>query len=280
MPTPPQPPRVSPMKMGSQGRPGFTPPKPGPDAQIEVEKFDPATLARPPRPPRPNSEQEFMANAEPIDTRRPLPGAVAAAVAEKKQKEAADQPMAPPEPVVDPLEKMVPDSLISKLEARFGINPESFHEVKISAMGQSLTVTIRLPSYDDYIWSMAVIERKLRNNEDASLLQTEAQRTNMMTHLVNCRSIVKMEGEWLWQVFDREADIRSVLPKWDGKSWEAIPDFVRGTMAVATYELFRKRLHADLLFDLEKAVKNVESSARSATAEGEEDVEEDPSSAA
>ena len=275
MPTPPQPPRVSPMKMGSQGRPGFTPPKPGPDAQIEVEKFDPATLARPPRPPRPNSEQEIMANAEPIDIRKPLPGAVAADI-QKRETEAKAQPAAaPPDPMGEPLDKMVPDSLIARLEARFGIQPETFYDAELSAMGQKMTVSFRTPGYDDYIWSMAVIERKLLNQEDASLLQTDAQRNNMMEHLVACRAIVRLEGAWLWEVFGREAEIRSVVPGWDGKTWDIIPDFIRGTMAMATYELFRKRLHADLLFELEKAVKNA-----TAPKKADEEPAPDPSSAA
>jgi hypothetical protein len=282
-PTPPTPPKMG-MKMGS--RPGFTPPKPAADVHVETEKFDPATLAKPPRP-RPMSEADVMANAEPINIKQPLPGAMAAAEAAKKKKEAEAEPtMLPPEPLVEPLDRLVPDTLIAKLEARFGIRPEEFHETTLEAMGHKLIVTFRAPSYDDYIWSMAVIERKLRSQEDASLLQTEAQRNNMMVHLVNCRVVVKLDGEWLWQVFDREAEIRSVVPNWDGKTWATVPDFVRGTMATTLYELFRKRLHADLLFDLEKAVKEVETARaigqgkteEGATAEGDEN--EDPSSAA
>ena len=273
---PPQPPRMG-MKMGPQARPGFKAPTPAPETQVEVEKFDPASLAPPPRVPTPRrTEEDLLANAEPIDIRRPLPGAVAAEI--QKQKKEAEPAVAPPEPMGDPLEKMAPDSLIARLEARFGIQPEKFYEAELSAMGQKLGITFRVPAYDDYIWSMAVIERKLLNQEDASLLQTDSQRNNMMEHLVYCRAIVKIDGNWLWQVFQREAEIRSVVPGWDGQTWDAIPDFVRGTMASATYELFRKRLHADLLFELEKAVKKVSEAEKAKPAA--EETPPDPSSAA
>jgi hypothetical protein len=258
MPTP-QPPRIG----FGKNRPGFTPPRPQPEAQVEVEKFDPATLVRPPvRPPM--SEKDL----EPLDLKKPIP-------TEAPPPKPAEPAVAPPEPMPDILEKMVPDSLISKLEARFGIQPEKFHEAVIEAMGQTLDVSFRIPAYDDYIWAMAVVERKLLNQEDASLLQTDAQRTNMMTHLVDCRAIVKIDGQWLWQVFNREAEIRTVVPSWDGQAWDVIPDFIRGTMATAVYELFRKRLHADLLFSLEKVVKEAEEAASS-----KEKEDEDPSSAA
>ncbi len=264
-------PQPTPPKMGPKtgyGRPGFTPPKPGPASQVEVERFDPVSL-KPPAAPRAGSEADLLANAEPIDHRAPMSSMA-------PPPKPAETPPEPPEPMKEPLETLVPDSLIAKLEARFGIHPEEFHEAVLEAKGQKLSVAFRLPVYDDYIWSMAVIERKLLNMEDASLLQTDAQRNNMMTHLVACRATVKIEGEWLWQMLGREAEIRSVVPGWDGKTWDAIPDFIRGTMATALYELFRKRLHADLLFELEKAVKDAEMTARPKA----DDAPPDPSSAA
>ena len=264
------------MKMGNQGRPGFTPPKPQPEAQVEVEKFDPAMLAPQPRPPRPPraTEEDIMANAEPINLKAPLRSAT------PPPQKPAEAPMTPPKPQEEPLEKMVPDSLIARLEAKFGIQPETFHEAVLEAMGHKLNVTFRVPSYDDYIWSMAIIERKINAQEDESLLQTTTQRNNMLQHLVDCRAIVKLEGEWLWQVFKREAEIKTILPTWDGK-WDTIPDFIRGTMAVAVYDLFRKRLNADLLFALEAVVKRIEK-PETVKADGEDEDEdtEDPSSAA
>jgi len=267
------------MKMGNQGRPGFTPPKAQPEPQVEVEKFDPATLAPPPRqrPPR-TTEEDLMANADPINTKAVFKSAA-------PPPKPAEAPMAPPEPAKEPLEILVPDSLIAKLEAKFGIKPETFHEATLDALGQKLNITFRLPSYDDYIWSMAVIENKIVKQEDASLLATDSQRNNMLQHLADCRAIVKIEGEWLWQIYKREAEIKTVVPNWDGK-WDAIPDFIRGTMASAVYDLFRKRLHADLLFALEAAVKSVEKpkdlkdKLEKPTEDDRDEATEDPSSAA
>lgn len=257
----PTPPRMGP-KVGPAARPGFTPPRPGPAPQVEVEKFDPATLAAQAQarqaPPQPapsfkSREQELMENAERIDLRnvqtKPPP----------KEEEAP--PLAPPDPPKDPLETLVSDDLISRLEAQFGVQPEKIHDAKLEARGKSITVSFRLPVYDDYIWAMAVLERKILAQEDTSLLQTEAQRNNMLMHLVACRAVQKIEGQWLWDVFKRTAEIRAVNPAWSGESMEGVPDFVQGTMANAVYDLFRKRLHADLLFDLEKVVREADAAA-------------------
>lgn len=273
----PTPPRMGP-KVSGPTRPGFTPPRPGPAQQVEVEKFDPATLAAqaqvrqaPPAPVK-SREQDLMENAERIDLRNVPTKA-------KKLDEDEPPPMAPPDPPKDLMETLVTDDLISRLEAKFGVQPEKYHDADLEARGQTVKVSFRLPVYDDYIWAMAVLERKILAQEDTSLLQTEAQRNNMLMHLVSCRVVHKIEGQWIWDIFKRAAEIKTVNPAWSGTSMEGVPDFVQGTMAMSVYELFRKRLHADLLFDLEKAVREADTAAtaQKTQEEGGEDTS-DPTS--
>ena len=246
--------------MGPIG-PSKVPPEEAQETQVETTRIDPLAfmedaVARPPgsEPSEgARSPAEMDRDLEPMNFRAaPVRGAVDREAAKRKMK-AAEQ-FLPPEEEESLLDQAVKGDLISRLEERFGMKPEKLYDVTLEAGGQDLEVSMRLPMYDDYIWAVAMIEQNAERGKDLSVLQTESQREQMLQHIASCRCVVKIEGECLWDIFDLREAILRLNPKWDGESMAQVPDVIQGIMGKNLHTLFRERLHADLLFEVNSKV--------------------------
>jgi hypothetical protein len=148
----------------------------------------------------------------------------------------------------------VPDSLLKRLEQRFSVQT-TFTRTLESARG-SLTVECRPRRFDDYLWAIDEVTRELSGPMAASL--GEAARSTLAKHASACRCVLKIDGEWIWDIFEMRQDIRAVQPSWSGESAVGLPDFYASLLARKVSDLFRHRLHPDLLFDLVNALQQEE----------------------
>jgi len=238
------------------------PTPPEQQSQVETTKIDPKefldqALSGTAGGAAPRSAAEGDRELEPFDLRNvPNRDAVANAKARQEAEKAKDavETMLPPEAEKSVLEENLKGDTISRLEERFGMKPEVLHEVTIEASGQTLGLSMRLPLYDDFIWAVADVTSKAERGEDLSLLSTEEQRSQMLQHLSSCRCVMKIDGEWIWDVFDYRGAIQQMSPNWDGESYIKIPDAFMGTLARRVYHLFRFRLHPDILFETNNCV--------------------------
>ena len=181
------------------------------------------------------------------------------------------------------MEEHVQADLVNRLEQRFGMKPEELHDVTLSAGGEDLVVSLRLPLYDDLIWAVAVITEELEQGQNIGVVQTDVQRERLLQHLSSVRCVVKIEGEWLWEIFNMGPAIKELSPGWSGESMITVPDFFQGTMAKQVWRLFRHRLHPDLLFDLNRKVENLlaeRGPAKEKEADEQEKESDDPTDAA
>lgn len=252
------------------------------EEQVEMERIDPESFLqqgaqqeaedRKIRDP----EAELMAHAIPVDTRK-----VAAQQPLEKPPEAEVKPPPPP-PAADPLDRVLSGSLIDRLSQRFAIKAENTADAILEAGGQTLKVTFRKPHYDDILWGLGEIESRILLGIDISLLRGDQARQNYLKHLRLCRAVVKIEDEYVWDIFDETNKLRNLLPNWDGQNSASIPDLIKSELAVQVHALLRK-LHEDLLFELSAAVDEAFPDAtepdkpEEPKGEDDEDDEEDPS---
>lgn len=224
----------------------FSLPKP---PNVTVEKFTPAPPppASTPAPPREPAKAPADSVAfEPVDfselENKPLPGY-------------AQPPPPPPAATeVPPLERAIPDSLLKRLERRFAIQ-RTFTKTLASSRGD-LAVECRPRNFDDYLWAIDEISREMAEPTGAAL--GEAARSTLAKHTSACRCVLKVEGEWTWDVFQLRQEIQAVQPRWTGESAVGLPDFYANVLARRVLDLFRHKLHPDLLFSLESALQQEE----------------------
>jgi len=250
--------------------------------QVEMERLDPEAFLR--QGVQEEAEQrrirdpeaELMAHAIPVDTRRMAPKP------EAQKPPAAEVRPPPPPPPADPLDRVLSGSLIDRLAQRFQVKPEETKEAVLEVGGESLKVSFRKPHYDDILWGLGEIESRILLGVDISLLRGDQARQNYLKHLRLCRAVVKIEDEYVWDIFDETSKLRNLLPNWDGTNSTAIPDLIKSELAVQVHALLRK-LHEDMLFELSGAVDEAfpdaiqPDQADAETDEDDEDDEEDPS---
>lgn len=220
-------------------------------SQVEVEKLDPAVLGV-----RKSPEQELLENAEPIVPSpvptRPMPQPMAPAP--------MASPSAPPPPEKkDFLDENVPDKLIDKLVEEYGFEEAVIREKIISAAtGKSLKVHVRSMTWDDYSWALSTVQRKEKEDrEKHGLIMTDAQRAQFYQALVACRCVVKIADAWVWDLFELRSSIKNVQPNWSGETHVGMQEFFMSALALKTFDLFRKKLHPDFLFQLDDAVRSL-----------------------
>lgn len=267
----PNPPSLS-MKPG----PKVGAPRAAPASQqkpvVEAERLDPAVFGVGPK--KKSAEQELLENAEPIGApKAPAPEPAPRPVAAAPAPQAAPAP-APKKEEKTLSEELIDDDLLSRLMTEYGIDPVKLHEASLDGEGlkKPLKVHFRTLTWDDYSWAMAHMQKKLSTPDEASFLQTEVQRTQMYQALTSCRCVLKIDGNWVWDIFKLRQLILDANPAWDGESHLGVPDFIVSTIAVKVFDLFRKKLHHDLLFALDDAVRSQGS--------GEPETEDNPTQAA
>jgi len=256
------------------------------DRQVETTKIDPKAFLEQGLPGGgPQSEAESTRELEPLDLNAiPVRSAVDAAHRKQAEEKAAAtlESFLPPEEEKDVLEEAVKDDLISRLEERFGMKPEVLHEVVVEAGGKELRLSMRLPLYDDFIWAVGSVQQSISRGEDLALVESEEQRAQMLQHLSSSRCVMKIEGEWIWDVFDYRSAIQGMVENWDGESYMNVPEAFMGVLARRVYKLFRHRLHPDLLFEMNRRVTELleEFGPSKANAKDEENKEsKDPTGA-
>jgi hypothetical protein len=216
-------------------------------------------------------EQELIENAEPIDFHASKPAPI------------APPPPPPPPPAVPEkslTDTLVTDDLISKLVEEYGFDAASLTEVSLKGVGlkKPLSVHYRPLSWEDHTWGLAAVHFRLKNGQDTSLLETETQRTQFYKAITVCRTVVKIDGHWVWDLFKVRDLIKTANPAWSGETHIGVPDFLAGRIAQQVFDLFRKKLHYDLLFDLDAAVRK--SGDGEDKDEDAEDEDENPTQAA
>lgn len=163
-------------------------------------------------------------------------------------------PTPPPPAPPDPLERVAPDSLLKRLEQRFSVQ-RTFTKTLKSTLGD-LTVVCRLRNFDDYLWAIDEIVRE--QAEPTAAAFGENARSALAKHASACRCVLKIEGEWVWDVFQLRADIQAVQPQWTGETHVGLPEFYVNVLARNVFDLFRHKLHSDLLFDLNSVLEEEE----------------------
>lgn len=238
--------------------------------QIDVEKLDPATFGI---GKRKSPEQELLENAEPIDLSAPQPAPRAAAPEiERKPEPPVEAPKVDKKSYLD---EALSDSLISRLVEEYGFEPTILHERQLAIPnGKSLKVHFRSLSWDDYSWALAAVQRLEKEEQKNGVLFSDTQRAQTYQALSACRCVLKLADTWVWDIFELRDEIMKVQPKWTGDSPVGVPDFFIGTMTNKLFDLFRKKLHPDLLFALDDAVRSM-----SANENSDEDKSENPTQA-
>ena len=269
-----RPPRLQPSMS-----PKRTPP-PQEEEQVEMRKIDPKELL---------SKQVDRKN-QPVGTTSehliPMEFKSAPTVKEEQQDESQAQPqyLPPPPEEGDPLEKAISNRLIDRLSERFKLAPGKYKEAVLTAGNQEVSVALRRPSYDDVMWTLGILEQKIKSNIDTSLMMGEHQQAKYMQHHIACRTVVKIDGEWVWDIFEMTDSLKQDIPGWDGTTYASIPDSSISAIALGVYNLFRS-LHADLLFELNNAVNDafpvslLDPDKNEEEEESKEDASETPTSA-
>lgn len=224
-----------------------TPQKAESRTHVEAEKLDPSVFGLKKKSP----EQELLDNAEPMDfSPKPVP------------KPAQAEPAPPPEPEPEEekkeyLDEAVDDNLIERLVEEYGFEPAKVYQAKLPIPGTKkvLKVGYRPMNWDDYSWALAAVQRRETEENKIGNSWSDAQRAQMYQALTACRCVVSLAGTPVWDLFDARQEIKAVKPSWNGESHIGIPDFFLGSFAQKTFELFRKKLHPDLLFALDEAVR-------------------------
>ena len=246
---------------------------PAPDApqHIEMEKIDPKAFFE--------GEPQAKPKMTPTSEEHLTPMDFSKIVTPTKDVAPTPQYLPPTEKDPDPLERGVSASLIERLSARFNLVPEFMVEETLRCGGQEVKVTLRKPMYDDYLWTLGVVEGKMTAGVDLALLSEDRQRQRFVLHLTNCRTVVKIDGCWVWDVFDFAPLIQEAVPSWNGATFSQVPDTIQGYIASSVHELFR-RLHPDMLFQLSAAVDRQFPSGDKDTPEAEDDDPKNPTDAA
>lgn len=283
---------ANPPRIPGPGKSGFRVPSvpANPTPQIEVGKIDPkeifeaqARAAMPPVPPPADPEKSLLERGERIDFKANREKAAARRAAEMGQTQQAEQQGPPKLEIADKpppvIETAVSDDLIAQLEKEYGYATHEYTEVYLpiqsrGAQAKGMLVQIRLPQYEDWVWMLSVMERKIETGEDEALLQTALSRSEISQDLIACRCVVSIDGHWVWDVLKMRDQILLAMPDWDGKNYDAIPSFMKDALAKSIYHLFRKKFHPDLIFALSIAVRNLEKQQRE-TAAAEENADED-----
>ena len=239
-----------------------------PRSHIEAEKLDPAIFGV---ANKKSPEQDLLDNAEPIDfSPKPTPARKPAISPPEPAEEKLSEK--PKEKELSVYDAMVPDSLLDRLISEYSLNTVRLHEADLEAPGlaKPLFVHVRAMTWDDHNWAIGVMAEKLANHEEASAVSTEGQRLQFYQAAVSCRCLVKIDDQWVWEVFGVTDSIKRLNPNWDGTTHIGIPANIASLIAHNVLDLFRKKLHYNLLYALDEIVKEV-------SKKEEAGVEEEPS---
>lgn len=216
----------------------------------EAERIDPAEFLetamnanKAETPVKPQTDEDLLATLELMDK----PPAYTPPV---KQEEEQKPPV---EMVEEPDDVQVDDSLIGRLSEKYGLKKETLREKTIIVNGQKMVLSLRPRHYDHIIWALGVMQDRITNNVDTAYLQTGLQRDTYTQHLTDCCTVIKIDGEYVWDIFPFRDHILASSPGWDGKSYSAIPDMVQSSLQLRVHDWFRS-LDPNALFNLKDAV--------------------------
>jgi hypothetical protein len=252
-----------------RNKPGFRPLETKQQApQVEVERVDTSTLVSPKKkvaPLRSNEDFEEVKNTGP--SKEALEKA-------RKEREEKQPPPELQDPIPDPVDVIVTDDLLARLNAKYGGEESKFYDFEVYVKGQAMSLTVRKPEYEDGMWVLGVLSGKAKRGEDISLMMEATQREELMKHILASRVVVKIDGNWVWDIFKATRGILEVNPSWDGQDPLGIPDFLQGTIAISVYNFFR-RLDPNLPFQVGAKVEEITAAARKKATEDDGDEEEE-----
>jgi hypothetical protein len=242
--------------------------------QVEAERLDPAIFGF---PKKKSPEQELLDNAEPLDFRRkpePPPPAIPPAI----KAEVTESPVENKKEKKEYIDKVVSAKLIDRLVEEYGFETAETHEalLPVPNSNKTLRVNFRSLTWDDYSWALSAISRKEKEEEALGNLWSDSQRAQAYQALTVCRCVVRIADIWTWDLFDMQEEIKAVSSRWQGDTHIGIPEFFSNTMAQRVFELFRKKMHPDLLFLLDEAVRTASNKEEN---EEEEVTDENPTEA-
>lgn len=241
-------------------RPQSQPPQ---QTRVEAEKLDPAVFFG----KRKSPEQELLENAEPIvpqpqASRPPPPKTEDLPPEEPEEKEREDSLY----------DKAISDSLLDKIVKQYGLDPVKIYDATLEAseVANPLPVSFRALTWNDYNWGIGTMAELLKS-QDFAFVSTDLQRSQLYQALTACRCVLKIDGHWVWDIFKLTEDIKKMNPAWQGDNF-GVPPLVANMLALKVFDLFRNKLHYNLLYALEQVVRE------SSDAEGQEssDSEENP----
>jgi hypothetical protein len=235
-------------------------PQPAQQTRVEAEKLDPSVFFG----SRKSPEQELLENAEPI-----VPQSQA-------MPPQAMPPQAPPTVEEPPVEeraekeeslydKAISDSLLDRLVKQYGLDPVKIYNVELESSDVSapLPVSFRALTWNDYNWGIGTMADMLKSQE-FSFISTDLQRSQLYQALTACRCVIKIGSHWVWDIFNLTEDIKKINTSWKGDTNFGVPPFIINMLALKVFDLFRNKLHYNLLYALEQAVRE------SSDAEGQE----------
>lgn len=246
-----RPPRIGPKgPQRNQIRPPAA--KADPEEQVEMTKLDPQELLEAARQaqggPAP-MERTSEEHLQPMNFRE-----APAVKPPQEEQPVPEVKLPPPKEADDPIDRGLPTPLVERLAARFKLKPEFLVEDVLECGGEKVPVSLRKPVYDDFLWTLGVLEEKIQTNEDTALIQGAAQQARFLQHLTAARTVMKIEGEWVWDAFNYRGLIQAAIPDWDGETFSPIPENFRGALAQSVHTLFRQ-LHPDMLFELDRVTR-------------------------
>ncbi len=248
-------------------KPGVGPKKPpqAPQPQptrVEASKLDPSVFGF---GTKKSPEQELLENAEPITAPAPKQ-------APPPVQDIPEEPEPPKEKEKTVFEAVVTGSLLDSLIREYGLDQVKTYEANLEASdyGKALPVTFRALNWDDYNWGLGILVDMVKS-PDFLYIKKEEQRNQLYKCITACRCVLKINGFWVWDLFEMTNDIKAMNPSWKGDTHVGIPSVAVSLLALKTFDLFKNKLHYNLLYALEQQIRETSDVEFLKEAEPEED---------
>jgi hypothetical protein len=208
--------------------------KPTTRDDISVSKIDPTTMFSPP------PQRSAPPQLEPIQPKTVIPQAPI-------PEEIRTVTGSAPEP--KPLPHPISDDLLTQLEQEYSLEPLKTREGTLTVNNKKMHLKFRLPVYDDYIWGMGLILDLKKDAANGSIFGDDRQRMTLLQHMVACRCIIEINNKYVWDLFSVTKQIKTLVPHWDGKDANGIPELYAAEIATKLFDWTRQKLPTDFLFD-------------------------------
>ena len=177
-------------------------------------------------------------------------------------------------PAADPLERaQISNSLVNTLLTRFNRLPNAaLTDLVLQGDDDaSIVVSVRKRDYKDNMWALGLLEQWVEAGKNLDILTSDIPRRTALEHLASVRCILKIDGEWIWEVTGHTSWLKKNNPAFD-HDVKDVPLIILSQVHELIFELLQT-LHPTLLFQLDSAINDAE------VPDDDDETPPDPSSA-